>query len=477
MTRRRAAAASGGAAPKVGCWRGPAYRGTTRAAALRCIAPRPPLILHACPPPAPPGMRKADEGESFFEAQKRELAARAAATREALAKLDPRTRAAMAGHEAGTYVRMRFSGVPCELVTHWEPRRPLLLGGLGQGEDKTGVMRLRFKRHRCGDAPRHAFRPPFHFPLQTQSPRLPRLRLETHSCLPPNAHPLGPLLAPPPPSQRWYPKTLKTRDPLILSAGWRRYQSIPLYALEDHNRRLRAIKYTPQHMHCVAAVHGPFAPPNTGACARGARRAAAGAGSPLLPPLLGGCLCSCLSRLALGHPSSCNPPNMNQSRTPTPPHLTPPPSPRRRRAAGGRRAQPQRRGLAHRRHRRGAGAGGGAAGGEEAQAGWDALQGACWGGKWGPGWLGVGRVQGWPFKVCAGEGGGGGGAAARLSLGPDRRRVGEGRGCATAVLLDPPRSPSWSKTHTIPPNPPPPGAPPHRVCRRHVHQPGGGLQV
>ncbi|KIY94899.1 putative Ribosome biogeneis protein BMS1 like protein [Monoraphidium neglectum] len=162
---------------------------------------------------APPGMRKADEGESFFDAQKREIQERAQATRDALASLDPRTRAAMAGHEAGTYVRMRFKGVPCELVTHWEPRRPLLLGGLGQGEDKAGVMRVRFKRH------------------------------------------------------RWYPKTLKTRDPLILSAGWRRYQAIPLYALEDHNRRLRAIKYTPQHMHCVAAVHGPFAPPNTGVVA------------------------------------------------------------------------------------------------------------------------------------------------------------------------------------------------------------------
>lgn len=41
-------------------------------------------------------------------------------------------------------------------------------------------------------------------------------------------------------------------------------QTIPVYALEDHNRRLRALKYTPQHMHCLAAVHAPLAPPNTG---------------------------------------------------------------------------------------------------------------------------------------------------------------------------------------------------------------------
>ena len=27
---------------------------------------------------------------------------------------------------------------------------------------------------------------------------------------------------------------------------------------------MRAIKYTPQHSHCMAAVYGPLVPPNTG---------------------------------------------------------------------------------------------------------------------------------------------------------------------------------------------------------------------
>ena len=41
---------------------------------------------------------------------------------------------------------------------------------------------------------------------------------------------------------RWHKKVLKNQDPLIFSIGWRRFQSIPLYCLEDRSYRKRMLK-------------------------------------------------------------------------------------------------------------------------------------------------------------------------------------------------------------------------------------------
>ncbi len=56
---------------------------------------------------------------------------------------------------------------------------------------------------------------------------------------------------------RWYPKILKTFDPLIVSVGWRRFQTIFTYVVEDLNERRRLIKYTPKFDFCQGVFYGP----------------------------------------------------------------------------------------------------------------------------------------------------------------------------------------------------------------------------
>ncbi|GAB2267099.1 Glycoside hydrolase 2 (Mannanase, beta-galactosidase) [Dionaea muscipula] len=149
----------------------------------------------------------------FFEKLKEETELRKQVNLAELNDLDEAARIEIEGFRTGSYVRLEVHAVPFEMVENFNPYHPILVGGIGLGEENVGYMQARIKRH------------------------------------------------------RWHKKVLKTRDPIIVSMGWRRYQTVPVFATEDHNERLRMLKYTPEHMHCLAMFYGPLVPPNTGVVA------------------------------------------------------------------------------------------------------------------------------------------------------------------------------------------------------------------
>lgn len=157
---------------------------------------------------------EADENKlDFYDEQKAEFARQQKVNDEEFANIDAETRAQIEGYRSGSYVRLELEGVPCEMMDNFDPKFPLIVGGLLAAEERFGYLTVRIKRH------------------------------------------------------RWHTKTLKSNDPLIFSLGWRRFQSLPIYSLDDHSIRNRHLKYTPDHMHCFATFYGPVATPNTGFCA------------------------------------------------------------------------------------------------------------------------------------------------------------------------------------------------------------------
>ena len=127
----------------------------------------------------------------------------------AFSSLPAERRLLLEGARPGHYVRVELHHVPAEFVQCFSPSTPLVLGGLLSNESSLGYVHCRVKKH------------------------------------------------------RWHRRVLKSHDPLIVSLGWRRFQTCPVYAIEDANGRLRFLKYTPEHMHCTAVAYAPLTPPNT----------------------------------------------------------------------------------------------------------------------------------------------------------------------------------------------------------------------
>lgn len=149
------------------------------------------------------------EADTWYEFQKNKMAKQLEINRVEYEEMDPATRIKIEGYRAGSYVKVVFDKIPCEFIENLDPRYPIVLGGLLATESRFGIMNVRIRRH------------------------------------------------------RWHKKILKSQDPLILSLGWRRFQTLPIYTTSDSRTRNRMLKYTPEHAYCFASFYGPLVAPNT----------------------------------------------------------------------------------------------------------------------------------------------------------------------------------------------------------------------
>ncbi|KAI3389811.1 hypothetical protein SNEBB_007934 [Seison nebaliae] len=113
------------------------------------------------------------------------------------------------GYLPGVYLRLELDNMPTELYDNFDSTYPLLIGGINAVESTINHLQLRICKH------------------------------------------------------RWYTRILKSGDPLIISMGWRRFQTRAIYFKEEDNFRHRFIKYTPEFAHCMASVYGPLLKQNT----------------------------------------------------------------------------------------------------------------------------------------------------------------------------------------------------------------------
>ncbi|KAL3423965.1 AARP2CN domain-containing protein [Phlyctema vagabunda] len=157
------------------------------------------------------GGDEADFGEDdWYDAQKAQIQKQLSINKAEFDLLEENQRVNVEGFRAGMYAKIVLEGVASEFVTRFNPRMPVIVGGLSATEDRFGFVQVRIKRH------------------------------------------------------RWHKKILKTNDPLIFSMGWRRFQTLPVYSISDSRIRNRMLKYTPEHMHCFGTFYGPLIAPNSG---------------------------------------------------------------------------------------------------------------------------------------------------------------------------------------------------------------------
>lgn len=150
------------------------------------------------------------EGTSYYDELKLSAEKQAQLNKSIFENMTDDLRVQFEGYRPGMYVRIEFENVASEFVTNFDPTYPIVIGALNMGEENIGYVNVKIKKH------------------------------------------------------RWYKKILKANDPLIISLGWRRFQTVPLYSKLEDDLKFRYLKYTPEHLSCNAHFWGPITPQGTG---------------------------------------------------------------------------------------------------------------------------------------------------------------------------------------------------------------------
>ena len=115
----------------------------------------------------------------------------------------------------GKYVKLEFTDIPPALIQRRDPNIPIIVGGLLPEECSEECVQqwVKIKRH------------------------------------------------------RFYQRKPKSGDPMIVTIGWRRFQTIPIFFNEERGGKLRYMKYMPDFLTCYTTFYGPPPANNIGVTA------------------------------------------------------------------------------------------------------------------------------------------------------------------------------------------------------------------
>ena len=86
--------------------------------------------------------------DDWYEAQKAVLQKQQDINKAEFETLDDNQRVSVEGFKAGKYAKIVLEGVPAEFITKFQPKMPIIVGGLSPTEDRFGFVQVRIKRHR-----------------------------------------------------------------------------------------------------------------------------------------------------------------------------------------------------------------------------------------------------------------------------------------------------------------------------------------